>query len=159
MYRLPSAVGVLLLAGLSLATGQNIKLRLVNAKSGTPLSKVTVSMHAWNGTFDIHKPDPKQMVVEATTNGEGVAVFHMTNQPPSTSGSCSSHQWISMAVGAKYSHLKLCFAQEWSRTTTNPSAGGCESRSLPNPVRLSSSRGSSRLGSTCVAKCREFSGR
>jgi hypothetical protein len=84
MYRVPIAVGVLLLAGLSLATGQDIKVRLVNAKSGKPLSKVTVSMQAWIGTFDIHKPDPKQIVVEATatTNGEGVAVFHITQPAP-----------------------------------------------------------------------------
>jgi hypothetical protein len=34
----------------------SITVRLINARSRKPLSKVQVSMFMWNGTFDIHRP-------------------------------------------------------------------------------------------------------
>jgi hypothetical protein len=55
----------------------------VNAKTGKPLSKVAVTMHAWNGTFDIHKPPyPERTAIEAITDAEGVAAFHLTQPAP-----------------------------------------------------------------------------
>jgi hypothetical protein len=83
MRHLPCEVAVLLLACLSFASAQDITLRLVNAKSGKPLSKIAVSMHAWNGTLDIHKPsDSKHVIVGATTDADGIAVFHLPQPAP-----------------------------------------------------------------------------
>jgi hypothetical protein len=64
-------------------TGQSIKLRLVNAKSGKPLSKTNAAMCMWDGTFDIHRPAyPARVCVTAITDKSGTAVFQLAMPPP-----------------------------------------------------------------------------
>jgi len=80
MHRVAYGVGVLLVASLSLTftSAQDITIRLVNAKSGKPLRSVPVTIFAWNGP-PTYRPDnipPGQIVVHATTDAEGRAVFH-----------------------------------------------------------------------------------
>ena len=68
-------------------TGQSITLRLVNAKSGKPLSKTNAEMCTWNGTFDIHKPPyPERICVAAITDKSGTAVFQLATPPPEHTG-------------------------------------------------------------------------
>jgi hypothetical protein len=83
MRHMSCGVGVFLLAGLSFASAQDITLRLVDAKSGKPMSKISVSMHAWNGMLDIHKPPyPERIEIRATTDAGGIAVFHLVQPAP-----------------------------------------------------------------------------
>lgn len=74
---------VMLSAPSPCASAQDITVRLVNARSGKPLSRVRVAMLTWNGIFDIHKPPlPHIETVEATTDAMGVAVFHLRQPIP-----------------------------------------------------------------------------
>ncbi len=73
----PLALCLVLIA--SPALGQTVTVRLINAKSGKPLSKVPVEMFAYNGTlrFDPQKnpPYPEHSEVFVTTDAQGKAVF------------------------------------------------------------------------------------
>jgi len=69
------------------ASAQDIAVRLVNAKSGKPLSKIRVAVSTWNGTFDIHRPPlPHKETVFAITDAKGVAVFHLPQPIPKHAG-------------------------------------------------------------------------
>jgi hypothetical protein len=64
-------------------SAQDIIVRLIDARSGKPLSKVYVAMSSWNGTFDIHKPPyPKRETAEGKTDTEGKIVFHFPPPAP-----------------------------------------------------------------------------
>jgi hypothetical protein len=77
----------LLMFGVPCVTGQSITLRLVNAKSGKPLSKTTAAMCTWGGTFDIHRPPyPARVCVTAITDKSGTAVFQLPKALPGNIG-------------------------------------------------------------------------
>jgi hypothetical protein len=64
-------------------SAEDITVRLINARSGRPLSSVFVAMSHWNGTFDIHKPPyPKREIVQAITDAKGKVVFHLSQPTP-----------------------------------------------------------------------------
>ena len=122
MRHVSRKVGVFLLASLSLASAQDITLRLVNAESGQSLPKVRVSIHAWNGTLDIRKSAaPKRIEIDVTTNPQGIAVFHLPQpvsehlglllQPPMDFYGCwgqvfSPEKVLSSGVVADYDESK-----------------------------------------------------
>jgi hypothetical protein len=65
------------------ASAKDIRVQLVNAKSGKPLTKVRVAMSSWNGVFDVHQQHPPQMqIAVATSDTQGVAVFQLPLQIP-----------------------------------------------------------------------------
>lgn len=70
----------LLFLALSLASGENFTLRVVNPKSGKPLSKVPVTMFYWNGppTYSPDAVPKEQIVIHATTDADGVASFALS---------------------------------------------------------------------------------
>lgn len=74
------------------ASPQDITIRLINATSGKPLSKISVSMGAWNGTFDVRKgPYPEQ--IRMITDAEGRAVFHLPRPTPEHIGFSVGTPW------------------------------------------------------------------
>jgi len=61
------------------ASPQDVIVQLVDARSGKPLSKVSVAMISWSGDskFDPQHPSPRHERVETITNTEGRAIFHL----------------------------------------------------------------------------------
>lgn len=65
------------------ASAQDITVRLLNAKSGKPMSGIRVAMSTWNGTFDIHRPPlPHKKTADTVTNVKGIVVFRLTHPIP-----------------------------------------------------------------------------
>jgi hypothetical protein len=92
------------------ASPQDISVRLVDARSGKPLSKVSVEMFSWNGTwtFDPHKPFPKREELHAITDAEGRAVFHLAEPIP---------EHVGFLVGGVGDFSGCCCRQNFSPET------------------------------------------
>ena len=90
------------------ASGLDITVRLINARSGKPLREVPVTMFSWNGPAT-YSPDniPKsELAAHTATDAEGRAVFHSAQPIP---------QHIGFSVGTP-----LDFAGCWRLQDSSP---------------------------------------
>jgi hypothetical protein len=70
--------------GASRTSDAEFTVRLIDARSGKPLKRVTVRMFAWNGewSYDPKRPSVKRTKLNAITDAEGRALFRLSQPLP-----------------------------------------------------------------------------
>lgn len=89
------------------AAPKDVTVRLVNARSGKPLSKALVTIFFWKGTWTFpHEPFPKHD--DELTNDAGLAVFHLIEPLP---------EHLGFSIGSPWDVSGCCCHQNFSLET------------------------------------------
>src|SRR5579871_1043980 len=65
-----------------LSSTTEIRVQVLNAKTGRPFSKIRVLMFTWNGNFEVHQKTPPLQTVDTVVGSDGWALFSLPRPMP-----------------------------------------------------------------------------